>query len=164
VADNFVILVSSIGICGVQDMPEPECPFCLIQSSAEEEGILFKGQHVFVILSSPRLMEGHLLVIPKIHVSELSALTADETGELFGVAIGFQKRLKELFQSGCDLSQHDRPFMPTTRLTVPHHLHIHLKPRTWKDEYYEKVQQYETDLFKDLSSEERGRLWGLLKA
>ena len=47
------------------------------------------------------------------------------------------------------MTQHYRPFIKQNKLKVGH-LHIHLRPREFKDELYKKVQKYETDLFSNL--------------
>jgi histidine triad (HIT) family protein len=139
---------------------ETECPFCDKFGLGTNNGILYEGKGIIAVLSNPRLMPGHTLVIPKRHVSSLSELMKVEQDELFAVAIRFQERIKRIFsvlwvgKAGCDLSQHDRSFMPTTNLSVPEHLHIHLRPRYWRDGYYEVVLRHETALFQPLSSKE----------
>lgn len=138
------------------------CPFCNI--GQEKNRILKEGRHVIVILSNPRLMPGHTLVIPRRHVSTLGQLKPAERKELFDTAIAFQEKLIQVMGkgSGCDWSQHDRPFMPTTQLTIPGHLHIHLRPRKWKDRFYRKVSIHETPLFKRPRRIERERYQKLL--
>lgn len=140
---------------------DSNCPFCSAKLSKER--ILYEEKLVFVILSDPRLMEGHTLVIPTRHVSSLAELTEDERRKLFHVAIRFQEKLKKLYPGGgCDLSQHDRPFMPTTKLTIPGHIHIHLRPRTWQDGYYERVLMHETGMFGELTRAEMKKFRKLL--
>jgi diadenosine tetraphosphate (Ap4A) HIT family hydrolase len=147
-------------------MSNEACPFCAIDS--ERNRILKSRERVVVILSNPRLMPGHTLVIPRRHVTSFTALTVDELGDLFGTAIHFQEKLKEVFtelwgvQAGCDLSQHDRPFMPTDRISVPIHLHIHLRPRGWCDGYYQEVLRHETAMFRDMSLAEKKKFQLLL--
>lgn len=140
----------------------PDCAFCppkLVQDEVLEE-----KEHVFVKLSNPRLMPGHVLVIPKRHVSSLSELSPVERAELFDTAMALQEKIKALSPgNGCDLSQHDRPFMPTTKLTVPQHLHVHLRPRTWQDGYYQAVSRHETAVFQELPEGEIERFREILK-
>jgi diadenosine tetraphosphate (Ap4A) HIT family hydrolase len=147
-------------------MAEKPCPFCNLDR--ERNRILHESKYVVVVLSNPRLMEGHALVIPKRHVDRLSVLSSTERLALIDVAVVFQERIKEAFLSlwgkpaGCDLSQHDRIFMPTTQLSVPQHVHIHLRPRYWQDPYYEEVLRHETDMFQPLSDEEKEKYQKLL--
>lgn len=129
-----------------------DCPFCNI-ITAHTERIIRETEHSFTVLSNPRLMEGHLLVIPKRHVEKFSELGNEERNDLFDEAILLEERILEEFSSGCDMSQHFRPFIAQSRLKV-NHLHIHLRPRTYEDELYQKVQIYEKDVFHDISEEE----------
>ncbi len=60
----------------------------------------------------------------------------------------------ENFTKGCDLRQHYRPFIKDSRVKVSH-LHFHLHPRELEDNYYQSVQQFEKNLWQDLSDQER---------
>lgn len=127
------------------------CPFCEIDK--EKTRIIYKGKHCLVILSNPRLMPGHLLVVPKRHVEKLSELKEVERKELFELTIKFQEEILKKIANGCDIRQNYRPFQKQTNLKI-HHLHIHLQPREFKDELYSVSQTYETDLFKPLNESE----------
>jgi histidine triad (HIT) family protein len=128
------------------------CPFCNILESKEER-LIRETKHSFTILSNPRLMSGHLLVIPKRHVEKFSELSVEEKQDLFDEAIKLEEKILMELSSGCDLTQHFRPFIKQGRLKV-NHLHIHLRPRSFKDELYEKVQKFEDDVFVDLEDDE----------
>jgi ATP adenylyltransferase len=135
------------------------CPFC-----KQERSLLIKdGKLVFVQLSNPRLVDGHLLVIPKRHVGRLSDLTEEERKEILDMTADFQDKILGRFSSGCDVRQNSRPFLPQSKLKVDH-LHIHLLPREFEDELYKKSMIFETEMFKDLTDEEKVRfvkLFGL---
>lgn len=128
------------------------CPFCNIITERTER-IIHETEHAFVVLSNPRLMPGHMLVIPKKHVEKFSELSKEERADLFETAVLFQEKILEKLASGCDLSQHFRPFLKQDRLKV-NHLHIHLRPRELEDTFYQKVLSHETEVFEDLSEEE----------
>ena len=128
------------------------CPFCNILKNKERE-ILDSRAHTFVILSNPRLMPGHLLIIPKRHVEKPSELTTEERFELFDTLIKYQEKILKNVSSGCDISQHCRPFLPQSRLKVDH-VHFHLRPREFEDELYVKSHIHDKEIFKDLSEEE----------
>ena len=142
------------------------CPFCRIDTMKNR--VLENWGSFFVTLSNPRLMEGHLLVIPHRHVGGLYDLRWDEQAEIFGAVLRLQKKLiaafSEVWQkpAGCDVSWHTRPFMSQTEISIPEHAHIHLRPRFWQDPYYENVLRYETPVFQPLSSEELTRVSKLL--
>ncbi|OHA85607.1 MAG: hypothetical protein A2408_00955 [Candidatus Yonathbacteria bacterium RIFOXYC1_FULL_52_10] len=128
------------------------CPFCNIITDGTER-IIRQTEYTFTVLSNPRLVPGHLLVVPKRHVEKLSELKKEERNELFDEAIKLEEKILKYFATGCDMSQHYRPFIKQGRLKV-NHLHIHLRPRELEDEFYQKVLIHENEVFQDLSSEE----------
>ncbi len=122
-----------------------------------------ESENARVIFSNPRLMRGHLLVIPKRHVEQPWELTAVELKELFQHIHNLQKKITETLGTGCDVRQNYRPFMKQGKLKVDH-LHFHLLPRTFQDELYERSMKHETDIFSDLPEaeiEEVTRVLGL---
>jgi histidine triad (HIT) family protein len=129
-----------------------DCPFCAIIAKRTER-LISETAHTFTTLSNPRLMPGHLLVIPKRHVEKLSQLSGEERNDLIDQAMRLQEKVLESVAPGCDISQHYRPFIPNGRLKVAH-LHIHVRPRSLDDELYTKVQIFENDLFQEPSPEE----------
>ena len=74
-----------------------DCPFCDIGS---ETRVLEEREYTRVIFSNPRLMPGHLLVIPKRHVERLEELNEEERKEIFDVAIEFEERILDNIASG----------------------------------------------------------------
>jgi len=107
-------------------------------------------------------MPGHTLVIPKRHVEKPSELTHEERKEIFDTTLELQDIILKNLSSGCDISQHCRPFLPESRLKV-NHVHFHLKPREFKDEFYQKCMAKEAELFKDLDHEEAKRIIDVLR-
>ena len=132
-----------------------ECPFCNID--LEKTRILKDKKFVRVIFSNPRLMPGHLLIVPKRHVEKLSELNGEEQKELFETIIEFQEKILSKIASGCDIKINYRPFQEQDNLKV-NHLHVHLHPRELFDELYEKSQIFEKDIFKDLTPEELDKM------
>jgi len=107
-------------------------------------------------------MPGHLLIIPKRHVLNLSELTVEEKQELFDTAIEYQEKILKSVASGCDLKQHNRPFIQENDLKVDH-VHIHLQPREYEDELYLKSHIHDREIFKPLPQEEVMTLIELLR-
>lgn len=136
-----------------------DCPFCNINS--EKTRVLKEGKFVKVVFSNPRLMAGHLLVVPKRHIEKISDLNKDEQEELFKTIIEFQERILSKVTSGCDIRQNYRPFQKQDRLKV-NHLHFHLLPRALFDELYEKCQIFEKNIFKELSPKELNKMLKIL--
>lgn len=117
-----------------------------------------------MIFSNPRLMPGHLLVIPKRHVEKLSELNKDELDDLLKTTIKYQEKVIKDLAPGCDIRQNYRPFIKDGDLKVSH-LHFHVQPR-WpdtEDELFTKCQIHEIKLFKPLPITEKNRIEKLLK-
>ena len=142
------------------NLNEKTCPFCYINK--EKTKIIHSKPLTIVILSNPRLVPGHLLVIPKRHVEKLSELTDEEKNELFDTIIEFQEKILLKISSGCDIRQNYHPFQKQSRIKV-NHLHVHLIPREFKDEIYQITQIFEKNLFKDLDRPEIEKVLLLLK-
>lgn len=136
------------------------CPFCNI--TEDRTKIIKKGKNVFVILSDPRLTEGHLLIIPKRHVEKLSELNKKEKEKLLNTAIEFQEKILLKISTGCDIRCNYRPFQKENGLKV-NHLHIHLQPREFEDKLYKKSQIFEKKIFKQLTNKEISKISKLLK-
>lgn len=135
------------------------CPFCDVIEK-EPDRVLAEKEHVVAILSNPRLMKGHTLIIPKRHVKRLTELNEAEKNELMETVIEFQEKILDEVAEGCDVRRHYRPFLDDA-ITVAH-LHIHLHPRHFADELWEESQQYHRDLFEDLSEDEKKEMKELL--
>lgn len=129
-----------------------ECPFCNIVNNKSER-MLRETTHTFTVLSNPRLMQGHLLVIPKKHIERLSELSKEERDELFNEVVNLQEKVLTKIATGCDVSQHFRPFIPNSYLKVGH-LHFHVRPRELDDDLFTKVQAFEKDVFEEIKIDE----------
>jgi len=137
-----------------------DCPFCNINK--EKTRIIKQGRYCYVCFSNPRLMEGHLLVISKRHVEKISELSKEEKEELFNLVIEYQEKILKNIAKGCDVRQNYRPFQIQDKLKLDH-LHIHLQPRKFEDELYQKSQISEKDIFKSLTQEEINKITKLLQ-
>lgn len=130
-------------------MSSKPCAFCDPANFDHRTLVLLR--HTRVIPSKPRLMPYHLLVVPLRHVEKPTELTPEERMEVFNVAILVQDLiLRNKLGTGCDISQHCRPFLPQSSMKVDH-VHIHVRPRTFEDEYYRTCQITEVDLFRKYS-------------
>ncbi len=128
-----------------------ECRFCRIYQERSDRFICEKT-HVFAILSDPRLVKGHTLVIPKRHVERMSELSPEERSDLMQEVVRIEERLLREFP-GADIVQNYRPFIPEGALKV-NHLHVHIRPRSLNDELYEKSQKGEKEIFHPLPEDE----------
>ena len=134
-----------------------DCPFC---TKVKEHGILKEGKYMYVIFSNPRLMPGHLLVIPKRHVQRLSQLDEEERKELIDFVIEFEEKILEKLSSGCDIRQNYKSYVENSRTHV-NHLHFHLHPRDLNDEMHQVLDPRQKPLYRDLSEDEKENMFKL---
>ncbi len=135
-----------------------DCPFCNLK-----DRVIRENEHVFVLLSNPRKVPGHVLVIPKRHVEEPWELTAEERRDIFALTDDVTKRLVAAkLGDGVDMRQNYRPFMQQGKLSV-RHIHFHLIPRMQDDYIYQISEKYDTELFANIDESEAKEVTKLLK-
>lgn len=137
------------------------CPFCEIVKNSKER-VLAEGAHVVVVLSNPRLVAGHLLVIPKRHVLKLQELSVEEQKELFNTVLAWQEKIVQKLATGCDIRQNYRPFIKQNDLKIDH-AHVHLTPRESEDELYQKSMKFEKEFFVPLAEDEQQKVSSILQ-
>lgn len=136
---------------------ENTCPFC-----NTKDRVLKENEHASVILSNPRKVPGHFLVLPKRHIEEPWQLTADELTDIFKlIFVVEQAILKGGLGTGVDIRQNYRPFLSQSKLKVDH-VHFHVYPRSLEDYLYQVSEKFETDLFADLDPLEAREVGKLL--
>lgn len=138
-------------------MPKADCPFC-----QPAEHVLKENGFAYVLLSNPRKVAGHFLVIPKRHIEKPWEATPEEMADIFELIFFVQKKLTEKLSQGCFVRQNYMPFIKQNRVKIDH-VHYHVIPRNPHDELYAKVEKHETILFTDLSESEREEMAGVLE-
>lgn len=137
-------------------MSEQECPFCKTGERA-----LKSNEHAQVILSNPRKVPGHFLVVPNRHVEKPWELTAEELRDIFDLIFFVEQKILGKLGEGCDVRQNYRPFMQQGKLSVKH-VHFHVIPRSVDDYIYQISEKYDTELFADLDTVEAKEVAKLL--
>lgn len=132
------------------------CPFC-----DPKDRVLKANEHAQVILSNPRKVPGHILVLPKRHIEKPWELTPEELQDIFELIFFVEQRIVGRLGDGVDIRQNYRPFKKQTRLKVNHVL-FHIVPRSAEDYIYTVSEKFETDLFADLDDLERAEVEKLL--
>jgi len=126
-----------------------DCPFC-----ATDTKTLKSNAHASVILSNPRKVPGHFLVVPKRHVEKPWELTPEELQDVFELVFFVEQRLiANGLGDGADIRQNYRPFMGQNGLKVDH-IHFHVIPRASEDYIYQVSEHYDSELFADLDTTE----------
>jgi diadenosine tetraphosphate (Ap4A) HIT family hydrolase len=133
------------------------CPFC-----SPTERVLKENASAQVILSNPRKVPGHFLVIPKRHVEKPWELTPEELQDIFALIFAVEQKILGKLGDGVDIRQNYRPFMKQSQLKVDH-MHFHVIPRALEDYIYSISEKYETELFAELDDVERDEVAKLLE-
>ncbi len=133
------------------------CPFC-----TPTEHVLKENNYAQLILSNPRKVPGHFLVIPKRHVEKPWELQPEELKAIFELIYFVEQKIIGKLGDGCDIRQNYRPFMKQSQLKVDH-LHFHVIPRTLNDYIYTVSEKYDEELFAELDDAERDAVAKVLK-
>jgi len=133
------------------------CPFC-----DPKDRVLKENEHAFVLLSNPRKVPGHFLVIPKRHIEQPWELNEAELKDIFELIFFVEQRIVGKLGDGVDIRQNYRPFVKQGRLKVDH-IMFHVIPRGPEDYIWKVSEHYEKDLFVELDSLEAKEVAKLLK-
>jgi ATP adenylyltransferase len=105
------------------------CVFCLAleQEDSEENLIVYRGEHAFVILNRYPYTSGHLMVLPFAHVPRLDAVDAGTRGEMMELVNKGSQVLEEVygpegFNLGANLGA-------AAGAGIEEHVHLHVVPR-----------------------------------
>jgi ATP adenylyltransferase len=111
------------------DKKEEGCIFCAKpkQSDDKKNLILFRGSHSFIILNAFPYSNGHLLIVPFLHTSELDMLKEPVSSELWKHVVLCKNVLKKAYNpDGFNIGMNlGRP----AGAGIDQHLHIHVVPR-----------------------------------
>lgn len=112
-------------------MNAPACPFCrIVERDDPERREVYRNEHVVAFFPTEPAVVGHVLVVPRRHVSDVWGLTAEEAKHLAGASLHLSFALRDaLSLEGLNIIQSNGE---AATQTVPH-LHIHLVPRTAGD-------------------------------
>ncbi len=131
-----------------------DCPFC---ADEIKERAIFEGDYTMVVLSNPRLVYGHLLIIPKRHVLKYSELKENEVLEIFSLLAKYQEKVLLNLSKGTEVRQNHIPHKENSRTHV-NHFHFNLLPRDVEDVFSQKVDIHIRKLYEELSEVERKRV------
>jgi len=107
----------------------PGCVFCVGDSIDQDSQrqILHRGRHAFVVMNRFPYSNGHLLVVPYRHLSDISELNAEERAEMFALVCLSQQVLKEVMNpNGFNLGMN---LGTAAGAGIAAHLHWHVVPR-----------------------------------
>ncbi len=105
-----------------------ECIFCAKprENKDRKNFILYRGKLCFVIMNYYPYNNGHLMVVPYRHTSELTALDEEERAEMFDVVVRAVSVLKAINPHGMNIGMN---LGRTAGAGIDDHLHFHVVPR-----------------------------------
>lgn len=110
--------------------PKPDtCVFCLPETTEEDEErlVLHRAGSAFVIMNRYPYNNGHIMVCPYRHVSELTELSREETHEIMDLVQRCSGILKQHFN--CEGINVGLNLGKAAGAGIGEHLHFHLVPR-----------------------------------
>lgn len=137
-----------------------ECVFCDDRELAER--VVAGNQFATAFLSSPRLTEGHVLVIPRRHVELPSELMAEELMAIFDLISPIHVKLLGSIATGVDIWQKTRPEVEQDGHKIDH-VHFHIIPSVAGEERYSEALNWRRTQFSKLETGERDRVLTLLR-
>jgi ATP adenylyltransferase len=107
-----------------------ECTFCRILNDPkndENNFVLHRAAHNFVLLNLYPYISGHLLIVPNKHVRELDEASKETTDELMDLTKQAQTALREAYNApGYNIGMN---LGAVSGAGVKDHIHIHILPR-----------------------------------
>ena len=125
--------VNKFGKTDKESPDEKECVFCSAIKTKEdhERFIIHRGENAFVILNLYPYSNGHLLVIPYLHVCDLNALDNKTHHEIMDLIVKGQDVLKQVYHpQGINIGAN---IGAAAGAGIDQHLHFHILPRWLAD-------------------------------
>lgn len=111
-------------------MNENNCIFCKIVKNEIEAVTIYEDEEFKVFLDAFPATKGHVLIVPKEHVTNIFELDEEKAGRLFALASKIAKNIKEKLDiDGLNVVQNNGEIAGQTVF----HFHLHLIPR-YKDD------------------------------
>jgi ATP adenylyltransferase len=112
----------------VGERPEG-CVFCLAPKAEDDEATLiaFRGEHNYIILNAYPYNNGHVLVVPYEHLSDLTELSEPQACEMFWLARMCVRAMQRCMKpEGVNIGMN---VGRAAGAGIEDHLHLHIVPR-----------------------------------
>src|ERR1019366_9817040 len=116
------------GVANVESSDDDGCVFCALGADEDDHGqIVARNPLTFVVLNIFPYTSGHLMVMPRRHVSDLSALTDEEATALMAMTRQATAAVQGAYTpDGINVGMN---LGKASGSGVPGHLHVHVVPR-----------------------------------
>jgi ATP adenylyltransferase len=118
---------------GVTNEETPECIFCdaAARNDDDKTFVVYRGSKIFVILNRYPYTSGHVMIVPYMHVAELSACDPDALSELMRLAQRIETAFRTNYKPdgmnlGINLGR-------AAGAGIAGHVHMHALPRWFGD-------------------------------
>jgi ATP adenylyltransferase len=111
------------------DKQTKTCVFCVDNDAGQDQSrqLLYRGDCGYIVMNRYPYTNGHLLIIPYRHVSDLSELSLEEGAELFQLLSLSKDVLSEcFFPEGFNIGMN---LGSAAGAGIPGHMHWHIVPR-----------------------------------
>jgi ATP adenylyltransferase len=105
------------------------CIFCLMAAADrnEENLIVFRGEHNFVVLNRFPYTNGHLMVVPYRHTPDLSGITDEAAAELMALTRACERHIRWVYHpDGMNIGMN---IGESAGAGIAGHIHMHVLPR-----------------------------------
>lgn len=107
-------------------LTKQECVFCAIADGTEPAVVVHEDETTLAFMDAAPATEGHVLVVPRRHASDLLDVDLDEAAAVMQTTVRVARRIDEAFRpDGLTLFQANRP----AGWQDVFHLHVHVVPR-----------------------------------
>ncbi|MEA1971919.1 MAG: HIT domain-containing protein [Candidatus Cloacimonadota bacterium] len=121
------ILYSPWRIDYILSEKQDKCVFCFPKADDDKHFVVYRNENCYVILNHYPYNNGHIMVIPNRHVSNLNQLSEKENCELFSTVRLATKVLKVVYKcEGLNIGINEGK---AAGAGIESHLHVHLLPR-----------------------------------
>jgi ATP adenylyltransferase len=116
-------------IAEIGNKKEEGCIFCTKPDVSDDKNnlIVLRGEKCFIILNAFPYTNGHLLIVPYVHTSELDALDEPTAAELWKFVVLGKKALTKAYKpDGFNIGMN---IGRSGGAGIEQHLHLHIVPR-----------------------------------
>ncbi len=113
--------------------PVDGCVFCAIAAASHDQDnlIVWRGEHNFVVLNKYPYTSGHVMVVPYQHASELGGISDLAAGEMMALARLTERHIRAVYRpDGLNLGMN---IGASAGAGIAGHIHMHVLPRWQAD-------------------------------